>query len=39
MRSVEYELSGTAEAQPEPDGLRWKISFPLQRNVQQRAGH
>ncbi len=36
-RSIEYELSGTAEAQPGAAGLRWTITFPLQRNVQQRT--
>jgi two-component system CheB/CheR fusion protein len=36
-RSVEYELSGKADAQPGASGLRWTITFPLQRNVQQRA--
>ena len=37
-RSIEYELSGTASVQLDPAGLRWSISFPLERNVQQRAG-
>jgi two-component system CheB/CheR fusion protein len=36
-RSIEYELGGTADAQPVPAGLRWTITFPLQRNVQQQA--
>ncbi len=34
-RSVEYELGGSANAQPSAAGLRWTITFPLQRNVQQ----
>ena len=38
-RSIEYELNGTAEVQPDKGGLRWMISFPLQRNVQRRTGH
>jgi two-component system CheB/CheR fusion protein len=37
-RSIEYELGGTASLQPGVAGLRWTISFPLQRNVQPRAG-
>jgi len=37
-RSIEYELGGTARPQPGAAGLRWTISFPLQRNVQPRAG-
>ena len=37
-RSVEYELNGRADLQLGPSGLRWSISFPLQRNVQQRIG-
>jgi len=37
-RSIEYELSGTASVQLDPVGLRWSISFPLQSNVQHRAG-
>ena len=37
-RSIEYELNGTAEVQPDKGGLRWVISFPLQRNVQRRTG-
>lgn len=36
-RSIEYELGGTAEAQPGGAGLRWTITFRLERNVQQRA--
>ncbi len=35
-RSIEYELSGRADAQPDAGGLRWTMTFPLQRNVQQR---
>ena len=31
-------LGGTASPQPGVAGLRWTISFPLQRNVQPRAG-
>ena len=37
-RSIEYELSGTAAVQLDPAGLRWRISFPLQHNVQDRPG-
>ena len=37
-RSIEYELNGTADVQPDKGGLRWVISFPLQRNVQRRTG-
>ena len=36
-RSIEYELGGRAHAQPAASGLRWTITFPLQRNVQQRV--
>jgi two-component system CheB/CheR fusion protein len=36
-RSIEYELGGSASVQPGAAGLRWTISFPLQRNVQPRA--
>ena len=37
-RSIEYELNGTANVQPDKGGLRWVISFPLQRNVQRWTG-
>lgn len=37
-RSIEYELNGTADVQPDKGGLRWVVSFPLQRNVQRRTG-
>ena len=33
-RSVEYELNGKADLQPEPAGLHCTISFPLKGNVQ-----
>jgi two-component system CheB/CheR fusion protein len=36
-RSIEYELSGTASLQPGAAGLRWTISFPVERNVQPRG--
>lgn len=36
-RSIEYELSGTATLQLAGAGLRWTITFPLQRNVQQKG--
>jgi hypothetical protein len=38
-RSIEYELSGNASLQPGAAGLRWTVSFPVQSNVQPRAGH
>jgi two-component system, chemotaxis family, CheB/CheR fusion protein len=37
-RSIEYELSGTAAVQLGLAGLRWIVTFPMQRNVQQRVG-
>jgi two-component system CheB/CheR fusion protein len=37
-RSIEYELNGTADVQPDKGGLRWTVSFPLQSNVQRRTG-
>jgi two-component system CheB/CheR fusion protein len=33
-RSVEYEMQGTAVAEPALTGLRWRIEFPLAGNVQ-----
>src|SRR5918994_4283583 len=39
VRSIEYELNGTAQMQPDKAGLRWLLTFPLQRNAQQRPGH
>lgn len=39
VRSIEYELNGTAQVQPDKAGLRWRLMFPLQRNAQQRPGH
>ena len=36
-RSIEYELSGTANLQLDGAGLRWSITFPLQSNVQQKG--
>jgi two-component system CheB/CheR fusion protein len=39
VRSIEYELNGTAEVQPDKAGLRWLLMFPMQRNAQQRPGH
>ncbi|MBV8413305.1 MAG: sensor histidine kinase, partial [Alphaproteobacteria bacterium] len=33
-RSVEYELQGTAVAQPSLTGLRWRLEFPVAGNVQ-----
>jgi two-component system, chemotaxis family, CheB/CheR fusion protein len=39
IRSIEYELNGTAQVQPDKAGLRWLLMFPLQRNAQQRPGH
>ena len=38
VRSIEYELNGTAQVQPEKDGVRWFLMFPLQRNAQRRPG-
>lgn len=34
-RSTEYELNGTAALQLGQAGLRWTLTFPLQRNIQQ----
>ena len=39
VRSIEYELNGTAQMQPDKAGLRWLVTFPMQRNAQQRPGH
>ncbi len=39
VRSIEYELNGTAQVQPDKAGLRWLLMFPLQRNAQRRPGH
>lgn len=36
-RTVEYELDGTAELQLRAEGLRWRIVFPLDGNVQSKA--
>jgi two-component system, chemotaxis family, CheB/CheR fusion protein len=36
-RSTEYELNGTADLQLGPAGLRWTLTFPLQRNIQQQS--
>lgn len=36
-RTVEYELGGTAELQLSAEGLRWRIVFPLDGNVQGRV--
>ncbi|MGE0577733.1 chemotaxis protein CheB [Reyranella sp.] len=36
-RTVEYELDGTAELQLGSDGLRWRIAFPFDGNVQSRV--
>jgi two-component system CheB/CheR fusion protein len=33
-RSVEYELQGTAVAEPSLIGLRWRLEFPVAGNVQ-----
>jgi two-component system CheB/CheR fusion protein len=33
-RSIEYELQGAAEMQPTAHGVRWKIEFPYEPNVQ-----
>jgi two-component system CheB/CheR fusion protein len=32
-RSIEYELQGTAEMEPSPKGIRWKLEFPVHQNV------
>jgi two-component system CheB/CheR fusion protein len=32
-RSIEYELQGRAEMEPSPKGIRWKLEFPIHRNV------
>jgi two-component sensor histidine kinase len=39
VRSIEYELNGTAHVQPDKGGLRWLLTFPMQRNAQQRPVH
>jgi two-component system CheB/CheR fusion protein len=36
-RVVEYELGGSADLQLAPDGVRWRLTFPLDGNVQSRA--
>jgi len=33
-RSVEYEMQGSAVAEPSLTGLRWRIEFPVDGNVQ-----
>jgi two-component system CheB/CheR fusion protein len=33
-RSIEYELQGTAEMEPAAGGVRWKLEFPYEQNVQ-----
>jgi two-component system CheB/CheR fusion protein len=32
--SVEYELLGKTEMEPMPDGVRWRLEFPLGQNAQ-----
>jgi two-component system CheB/CheR fusion protein len=32
-RSIEYELQGSAEMEPSPSGIRWKLEFPVHQNV------
>jgi two-component system CheB/CheR fusion protein len=36
-RSVEYELGGKADPQLGPTGLRWVLTFPVQRNIQMQT--
>jgi two-component system CheB/CheR fusion protein len=33
-RSVEYEMQGTAVAEPSPTGRHWRIELPFENNVQ-----
>jgi len=33
QRSIEYELQGSAEMEPQPKGVRWRLEFPFHQNV------
>jgi len=33
QRSIEYELQGGAEMEPQPRGVRWRLEFPFHQNV------